>query len=77
MARQLFRIEGVKGVFLGRDFLTITKVRRASNLQTLKMNRGRGSKNIGGGGAGKIITSSLLQDLLRTYIIWYYFTDPH
>ena len=27
LARQLFRIEGVKGVFLGRDFITITKVR--------------------------------------------------
>jgi Fe-S cluster biogenesis protein NfuA len=26
LARQLFRIEGVKGVFLGRDFVTITKL---------------------------------------------------
>ena len=28
LARQLFRVEGVKGVFLGRDFITITKVRQ-------------------------------------------------
>lgn len=26
LARQLFRINGVKGVFLGSDFITITKV---------------------------------------------------
>ena len=26
LARQLFRIEGVKGVFFGRDFITVTKV---------------------------------------------------
>ncbi|KAL2296248.1 hypothetical protein Nmel_018548 [Mimus melanotis] len=28
LARQLFRIEGVKSVFFGPDFITITKVRR-------------------------------------------------
>ena len=27
LARQLFRIEGVKGVFFGSDFITVTKVR--------------------------------------------------
>ena len=41
LARELFRIQGVKAVFLGGDFITITKV---SNSQT--------STGGGGGGGG-------------------------
>lgn len=36
LARQLFRIEGVKGVFLGRDFVTITKIDDETEWMTIK-----------------------------------------
>lgn len=36
LARQLFRIDGVKGVFFGTDFITVTKVDEDVDWQVLK-----------------------------------------
>ena len=35
LARQLFRVEGVKGVFFARDFVTVTKVNAFTTLSVL------------------------------------------